>query len=380
MNLEESYKVLELEKTNSWQEVKQAYRDIVYVWHPDRLENNDRIKKKAQKKLQDINLAYEILQNHLSDKLPAFTQIVIEPDLTTVKYQQTQIFTAYGIDLIGNKRAIETITWEAQGGVIYQDGLFFADDQEGEYEISATFGNLQAKAKVKLITLNADKKASKVSLLDKIKYRLAKKIKSYVSKVFDDIKKNPSVVKISKTLQTWYQAIVRFLILTRSLLWGLMTWGVMTDEKIVFSPETNGLLRILTILSACWLLNIISPRLVPNFGLVKNNQGDTSGLNTNITSQSDRAQISAFYSLLISILAGLILMEETPLQTIVDLNDLQNWLLGFSSLTIVFTLTYPSGSIMGSVLAKTKKQNRFTVTIGFLTIMSLLMGIIALVR
>ncbi len=380
MNLEESYKVLELEKTNSWQEVKQAYRDIVYVWHPDRLENNDRIKKKAQKKLQDINLAYEILQNHLSDKLPAFTQIVIEPDLTTVKYQQTQIFTAYGIDLIGNKRAIETITWEAQGGVIYQDGLFFADDQEGEYEISATFGNLQAKAKVKLITLNADKKASKVSLLDKIKYRLAKKIKSYVSKVFDDIKKNPSVVKISKTLQTWYQAIVRFLILTRSLLWGLMTWGVMTDEKIVFSPETNGLLRILTILSACWLLNIISPRLVPNFGLVKNNQGDTSGLNTNITSQSDRAQISAFYSLLISILAGLILMEETPLQTIVNLNDLQNWLLGFSSLTIIFTLTYPSGSIMGSVLAKTKKQNRFTVTIGFLTIMSLLMGIIALVR
>ena len=380
MNLEESYKVLELEKTNSWQEVKQAYRDIVYVWHPDRLENNDRIKKKAQKKLQDINLAYEILQNHLSDKLPAFTQIVIEPDLTTVKYQQTQIFTAYGIDLIGNKRAIETITWEAQGGVIYQDGLFFADDQEGEYEISAIFGNLQAKAKVKLITLNADKKASKVSLLDKIKYRLAKKIKSYVSKVFDDIKKNPSVIKISKTLQTWYQAIVRFLILTRSLLWGLMTWGVMTDEKIVFSPETNGLLRILTILSACWLLNIISPRLVPNFGLVKNNQGDTSGLNTNITSQSDRAQISAFYSLLISILAGLILMEETPLQTIVNLNDLQNWLLGFSSLTIIFTLTYPSGSIMGSVLAKTKKQNRFTVTIGFLTIMSLLMGIIALVR
>ena len=149
MNLQESYKILELDKTSCLQEVKQAYRDIVFIWHPDRLESNQRIKKKAEKKLQEINLAYEILQNHLSGRLPEFVKITIVPESVELKYHESKIFTVFGIDARGKKTEIERVKWESSGGVIYQDGLFFADDKAGTYTITASFSTFKAEAKGK---------------------------------------------------------------------------------------------------------------------------------------------------------------------------------------------------------------------------------------
>lgn len=39
-------------------EIKQAYRDLVQVWHPDRFAGNPRLQKKAEETLKRINLAY----------------------------------------------------------------------------------------------------------------------------------------------------------------------------------------------------------------------------------------------------------------------------------------------------------------------------------
>ncbi len=36
-NLEQHYKVLGLEPGASLEEVNQAYKDLVFIWHPDRL-------------------------------------------------------------------------------------------------------------------------------------------------------------------------------------------------------------------------------------------------------------------------------------------------------------------------------------------------------
>ncbi len=77
MNIKECYKVLEIEETNSLKEIKEAYRDIVFVWHPDRLESNQRVKKKAEKKLKEINSAYEKLKEYCSDKTPELAKITI---------------------------------------------------------------------------------------------------------------------------------------------------------------------------------------------------------------------------------------------------------------------------------------------------------------
>ncbi len=57
------YKILELEPGASPEELKQAYRGLVKVWHPDRFPDDLPLQQKAQGKLKEINEAYERLQS-----------------------------------------------------------------------------------------------------------------------------------------------------------------------------------------------------------------------------------------------------------------------------------------------------------------------------
>src|SRR5574341_1036452 len=61
-DLNRYYEVLELKPGASLEEVKQAYRDLVSVWHPDRFSHNLRLQQKAQEKLKEINQAYEKIE------------------------------------------------------------------------------------------------------------------------------------------------------------------------------------------------------------------------------------------------------------------------------------------------------------------------------
>jgi hypothetical protein len=45
----------------SFAQVKEAYRDLAQVWHPDRFAGNPRLQDKAAETLKAINLAYETL-------------------------------------------------------------------------------------------------------------------------------------------------------------------------------------------------------------------------------------------------------------------------------------------------------------------------------
>lgn len=66
MDIQRCFEILELDHGASPDEVKQAYKDIVNVWHPDRFSNNPRLKQKAEEKLKEVNIAYEMVKSFLS--------------------------------------------------------------------------------------------------------------------------------------------------------------------------------------------------------------------------------------------------------------------------------------------------------------------------
>lgn len=66
VDIERSYVTLGLKVGASPEEVKEAYRDLVKVWHPDRFTDNPRLQQRAQEKLKEINLAYDTLLAYLT--------------------------------------------------------------------------------------------------------------------------------------------------------------------------------------------------------------------------------------------------------------------------------------------------------------------------
>ena len=65
MDIKRSFEILELDSDASIDEVKEAYKDLVNIWHPDRFSTKPRLKQKAEKKLKEINQAYETLKSLL---------------------------------------------------------------------------------------------------------------------------------------------------------------------------------------------------------------------------------------------------------------------------------------------------------------------------
>jgi curved DNA-binding protein CbpA len=68
MDIKKCFEILELNPDASVDEAKQAYKDIVNVWHPDRFSHNSRLKEKAEEKLKEINVAYDTVNSFLSSK------------------------------------------------------------------------------------------------------------------------------------------------------------------------------------------------------------------------------------------------------------------------------------------------------------------------
>lgn len=65
--MDRDYEVLGLAPGASLEEMKEAYRDLVKVWHPDRFSNDPQLQQKAQAKLKEINAAYARLRAVLGD-------------------------------------------------------------------------------------------------------------------------------------------------------------------------------------------------------------------------------------------------------------------------------------------------------------------------
>jgi len=60
-DFEQCCKILGIKHDAGPDEIKQAYRDLVKIWHPDRFPGDIRLQGKAQEQLKDINSAYRTL-------------------------------------------------------------------------------------------------------------------------------------------------------------------------------------------------------------------------------------------------------------------------------------------------------------------------------
>lgn len=62
LRFEDCYRILGIEADASAEQIREAYRDLVKVWHPDRFNHDPDLYRKAQDKLKQINEAFETLE------------------------------------------------------------------------------------------------------------------------------------------------------------------------------------------------------------------------------------------------------------------------------------------------------------------------------
>ena len=68
MNIRRAFEILEIGTDATQDEARQAYKDLVAVWHPDRFSHNPRLRNKAEEKLKEANLAFETAKHFFSTR------------------------------------------------------------------------------------------------------------------------------------------------------------------------------------------------------------------------------------------------------------------------------------------------------------------------
>jgi curved DNA-binding protein CbpA len=88
LNINDAYSILELKPGASPTQVKQAYRKLVKIWHPDRFSHPQK-KQEAEEKIKQINEAYNKLKSDLPSSADPPTQTT-----QTTQRTQTNIYTS----------------------------------------------------------------------------------------------------------------------------------------------------------------------------------------------------------------------------------------------------------------------------------------------
>ena len=94
MSLHDSYRTLGISPNSTRAEVKQAYRDLVTVWHPDRFARDGRLQRKAEDQLKVINIAYDQIRRAQraqpadDEDAPAAEPVVATPPRPTQRWRR----------------------------------------------------------------------------------------------------------------------------------------------------------------------------------------------------------------------------------------------------------------------------------------------------
>lgn len=75
MDLQHAFEIFEIDGGASPREIKQAYRGMASIWHPDRHTQNPRLHQKALERMKELNAAYDCIRSYLllKDKAGIYT-------------------------------------------------------------------------------------------------------------------------------------------------------------------------------------------------------------------------------------------------------------------------------------------------------------------
>lgn len=89
MDIKHFFEILELNPDASMDEVKQTYKDLINIWHPDRFATNPRLRRKAETKLKEINQAYAMVNSFLASE-PGAGEDAQKPLYTRTRTQEAE--------------------------------------------------------------------------------------------------------------------------------------------------------------------------------------------------------------------------------------------------------------------------------------------------
>ncbi len=139
LDIKSAYYILGLEPGASFAQVKQAYRQLVKIWHPDCFSDLDK-KEQAEQKIKTINEAYELLKSYQADSSnqPKFSsqQQTNKPGTHKPQTNKSQTDTTQSdkekSEPQAEKKTTKVYVYRSNAQTFYQSGVDKAN--EGRYE------------------------------------------------------------------------------------------------------------------------------------------------------------------------------------------------------------------------------------------------------
>ena len=101
---EQCFQILGLSSGATNDQIRQAHRDLVKVWHPDRFAHDVRLQKQAEEKLKAINEAYDFLMGSHPQaaraQAPAGARSAQPKARRQAEYHEGQPVTAFLVSVI----------------------------------------------------------------------------------------------------------------------------------------------------------------------------------------------------------------------------------------------------------------------------------------
>lgn len=113
LDIHHAYEILGLKPGVSQVEIKQAYRQLVKIWHPDRCTHPQQ-KQQAEARIKQINAAYNLLKaTHPRVDDTTIPQTTTNPNISVNRFD-AEAFYNYGVESVGKGEYQEAIAYFTQ--------------------------------------------------------------------------------------------------------------------------------------------------------------------------------------------------------------------------------------------------------------------------